>query len=151
MDAIEKLIKAHTTAFGQVPKLVVAAYNKRRAQCREGVAILSRRFEGQALRSGNLARFGEQMYAFHVSLRDLFQVSCPELDWLVDQARATPGVYGARLTGAGFGGCTVALMEQAAVGAYCQRIAGFELKFGRPPEVILSQPAGAAQVLQRTD
>jgi galactokinase len=51
------------------------------------------------------------MVASHRSLRDDFEVSTPTLDALVDQLAATPGVYGARLTGAGFGGCAVALCE----------------------------------------
>ena len=50
------------------------------------------------------------MYAGHASLRDLYEVSTPELDALVDIARELPGCYGARLTGAGFGGCTINLV-----------------------------------------
>ncbi len=55
------------------------------------------------------------MTASHASLRDDFEVSCPELDLLVDIALDVKGVYGARLTGAGFGGCMVALVEKQAV------------------------------------
>ena len=66
------------------------------------------------LRKQNLARFGELMIASHASLRDDFEVSCPELDLLVDIALGVKGVYGARLTGAGFGGCMVALAETQA-------------------------------------
>jgi len=51
------------------------------------------------------------MFASHKSLRDLYEVSIPELDCLVEVARSLPGIYGARLTGAGFGGCTVNLIE----------------------------------------
>jgi galactokinase len=54
------------------------------------------------------------MVASHVSLRDDFDVSCPELDVLVERLVATSGVFGARLTGAGFGGCAVALVEPGA-------------------------------------
>ena len=63
----------------------------------------------EALRTGDLAGAGRLMNASHASLRDDFEVSTPELDELVDRLTATPGVYGARLTGAGFGGCVVAL------------------------------------------
>ena len=62
-----------------------------------------------------MATFGDLMTASHVSLRDDFQVSCPELDLLVDIALDVEGVYGARMTGGGFGGCMVALAEKQAV------------------------------------
>jgi galactokinase len=68
-----------------------------------------------ALADGNLARLGQLMYASHVSLRDDFQVSCPELDILVEAAMSVPGVLGSRMTGAGFGGCTVSLVASSAV------------------------------------
>jgi galactokinase len=69
----------------------------------------------QALRTGSVEEFGRLMYESHASLRDDFGVSCPELDLLVDLAEGTPGVLGARLTGAGFGGCTVNLVRSASV------------------------------------
>ncbi|MBT8065700.1 MAG: galactokinase [Gammaproteobacteria bacterium] len=68
-----------------------------------------------ALADGNLARLGQLMYASHVSLRDDFQVSCPELDTLVETAMSVPGVLGSRMTGAGFGGCMVSLVASSAV------------------------------------
>ncbi len=64
-----------------------------------------------ALRAGDLVAAGHLLDESHASLRDLYEVSCPELDILVDVARARAGVYGARLTGAGFGGCAVALAD----------------------------------------
>ena len=60
---------------------------------------------------------GELFAASHASLRDLYEVSCPELDVLVEIAVAAPGVVGSRMTGAGFGGCTVTLVEPDAVSA----------------------------------
>jgi galactokinase len=68
-----------------------------------------------AIRAGDLAAAGSLMYASHASLRDLYHVSCPELDTLVEIAREVPGVYGSRMTGGGFGGCTITLCEPAAV------------------------------------
>lgn len=65
-----------------------------------------------ALRTGNRRSFGALMYASHASLRDLYEVSTPELDVLVEIARTLPGCIGARLTGAGFGGCTINLVEE---------------------------------------
>ena len=66
------------------------------------------------LEAGALAAFGERMNESHYSLRDLYAVSSAELDWLTDWARNRPGVLGSRMTGAGFGGCTVSLVEKGA-------------------------------------
>lgn len=74
----------------------------------------------EALLSGDYVRFGGLMIASHVSLRDDFEVSCMELDALVDCAMAQPGVLGSRMTGAGFGGCTVTVLERAALGAFLE-------------------------------
>jgi galactokinase len=70
-----------------------------------------------ALEAGDLAPVGRLFYASHASMRDLFAISSPELDALVEIARATPGVIGSRLTGAGFGGCTISLVRRDAVPA----------------------------------
>ena len=61
----------------------------------------------RALAMGDFEHLGRMLDASHASLRDLFEVSCPELDALVEAAQAVPGVYGSRMTGGGFGGCTV--------------------------------------------
>lgn len=74
------------------------------------------------LKSGNLSGFGALMNVSHRSLRDDFQVSCTELDVLVELAQNHPGVLGARLTGAGFGGCTVNLVAQAEAEAFISRV-----------------------------
>jgi galactokinase len=67
------------------------------------------------LESGQLARLGELMSASHASLRDDYEVSCPELDEAVAAACIEPGVYGSRMTGGGFGGCTVSVLERSAL------------------------------------
>ena len=72
----------------------------------------------QALKSGDITRFGQLMNQSHDSLRDDYEVSCKELDALVDAARSLKGVYGARMTGAGFGGCTVSLVADDALDAF---------------------------------
>jgi galactokinase len=71
-----------------------------------------------ALKAGDVALFGQLMNESHDSLRDDYEVSCPELDAMVSAARRAPGVYGSRMTGAGFGGCTVSLVASNAVGAF---------------------------------
>ncbi len=64
-----------------------------------------------ALRVNNIRRFGELLNESHISLRDDYEVSCPEIDFLVELAWKQPGVLGSRMTGAGFGGCTISLVE----------------------------------------
>jgi galactokinase len=101
-----------------------------------------------ALRRGDLAAAGKLMNAGHASLRDLYQVSIPELDTMVELARALPGCYGARLTGAGFGGCTVQLVERGRAEPFAEELATryFDAT-GIPPEVLISRPAEGAEWL----
>ena len=80
-------------------------------RCRHVVAENQRVLvAAKALQSQDVDRFGHLMYQSHASLRDDYEVSCKELDLLVDLASSRPGVYGARMTGGGFGGCTVNLI-----------------------------------------
>ena len=72
-----------------------------------------------AFEAGDLGEVGRLFYASHASLRDLYEVSSPELDALVEIAMSTPGVIGARLTGAGFGGCTINLVRRDRPWARC--------------------------------
>lgn len=76
----------------------------------------------QALKENNIKEFGKLMNASHVSLRDDFEVSCEEIDILVDLAWKTPGVIGSRITGGGFGGCTVSIVENGQVQAFTETI-----------------------------
>jgi galactokinase len=76
-----------------------------------------------ALRSSNLPRFGELMAESHRSLRDLYEVSSRELDLLVEIANQQPGLYGARMTGGGFGGSTINLVEADRAEAFAQKVA----------------------------
>jgi galactokinase len=75
-----------------------------------------------ALRAGDLDTFGRLMDESHASLRNDYEVSCPELDALVMAAWRVAGVYGSRMTGAGFGGCTVSLVDQSAVETFRERV-----------------------------
>ena len=76
----------------------------------------------EALASGDLGTVGRLMHDSHVSLRDRFEVSSPELDALVEIAMAIPGVVGARMTGAGFGGCTLTLVDTGSAAALSARL-----------------------------
>lgn len=104
-----------------------------------------------ALRSGDQKTFGTLMYAGHASLRDLYQVSTPELDALVDIASQIPGCIGARLTGAGFGGCTINLVEQTHTDAFIQDLKqGYLRATGNETQVYLCKASqGAGQINQQ--
>jgi galactokinase len=89
---------------------------KQQARARHVVGEIARTRDGaRALRDGRLEEFGALMNASHRSLRDDYEVSAPELDTLAEAAVSTPGVYGSRMTGGGFGGCTVSLVRPDAV------------------------------------
>jgi galactokinase len=88
-----------------------------------------------ALEAADFAAFGGLMAASHASLRDDYEVSCPELDLLVRLAAAAPGVFGARMTGGGFGGCTINLVAPGDVAAFVAQVGdGYARVTGRAPE-----------------
>jgi galactokinase len=113
-------------------------------RCEHVVSEVSRtRHASEALRAGRLDVFGLAMSEAHVSLRELYEVSTPELDALVEAALAIPGCYGSRLTGAGFGGCTVAILDPAAVDDFQARIPrAYHQATGRDTEVMFFRPGG---------
>src|SRR6266853_6363869 len=81
----------------------------------------------KGVRASNWPTVGQLMYASHASLRNDYEVSCPELDTVVEIAQSigsSGGVFGCRMTGGGFGGCTVALVKADKVAAISQRVAG---------------------------
>jgi galactokinase len=98
-----------------------------------------------ALVAGDLKTLGRLMAEAHVSYRDDFEASCPEADIMVDLAVRQPGCVGARLTGGGFGGCTVNLVEAKEAAAFSTQIAaGYHSATGIQPEVYLCRAADAA-------
>ena len=76
----------------------------------------------KALKENDIAAFGKLMNASHVSLRDDYEVSCPEMDILAEEAWKLPGVLGSRMTGGGFGGCTVNIVEADQVNAFIETV-----------------------------
>jgi galactokinase len=102
---------------GQLPENV-------RRRCRHIVYENERVLRGvAALQAGDLVAFGRLMNESHASLRDDYEVSCPELDIMAEAAWKVEGVYGSRMTGAGFGGCTVSLVAEEAVESFRNRVA----------------------------
>jgi galactokinase len=83
----------------------------------------------------------------HESLRDLYEVSCPEIDWLVKRAQEIEGVIGSRMTGQGFGGCTYTIIPEAAMGEYRRRLEDYERIFGFHPPTYEIRPATGAKVI----
>ena len=156
--------------------LASSAYNTRRQECEQGVAMLRQHYpEVQSLRdatlaqlethraeldpvvfrrcayvvqenarveaacrhleSGDLAAFGQEMDASHAGLRDDYEVSCVELDALVTAAQGLPGVFGSRMMGGGFGGCTINLVAPDKVAEFIAGVsAAYEQQFGRKLE-----------------
>jgi galactokinase len=124
---------------GQLPEVI-------RRRCRhvlsENLLVLQ---AAEALELGDLHLFGRLMGNSHASLRDDFEVSCEELDLMVRLAQQNNGVYGARMTGGGFGGCTINLVQKDHVEAFQRNVAaGYESATGRAPEIYISPAADGA-------
>lgn len=149
-------------------------YNKRRAECEEGISILQDAYPQvnslrdvttamlrsqadklpqivynrckyvveeitrvelacKALLANDFVEFGQKMYETHQGLSELYEVSCPELDFLVEQTIDNVAVAGSRMMGGGFGGCTINLVKNESVDAFLAEIgAAYEAKFGQP-------------------
>ena len=104
------------------------------------------------LRAGDLIGFGHLMDASHESARDLYEVSCTELETMVWAARRIPGVLGARMAGAGFGGCTVSLVEADAVESFMQLLsAEYVAKTGVKPAMYVCAAGDGAGVVDLSD
>ena len=168
-------------------ELASGEYNTRRAECEEGVRVMSQWYPGiralrdvsltelekhaaalppliyrrchhvvgenqrvldaaSALQRGDLDTFGQLMAASHRSLRDDYQVSCAELDLMVDLASHQQGVYGARMTGGGFGGCTINLVRAEQVSAFREKVAAeYQRATGLTPDIFVSSAAEGAR------
>ena len=102
-----------------------------------------------ALGEGDLVKVGRLMKESHVSLRDLYEVSCEELDLMTSLARRQPSCHGARMTGAGFGGCAIALVDAADVDAFCEEVLfGYKATFDLPAALYPCRPVSGARLLE---
>jgi galactokinase len=102
----------------------------------------------EAMKAGDADRLGRLMNESHLSLRDDFEVSSESLDAMVDCAQALDGCYGARMTGAGFGGCAVALVAEAGAQAFVDRVAScYQTSSSHKPSIYICQATEGAAVI----
>jgi galactokinase len=135
--------------LGDLPGLVEVPLQVR-ARCRhvwsENQRVLA---AVDALRAGDVTRLGRLLDQAHASARDDYEISCPELESLVGAAREVDGVMGARLTGAGWGGCIIALVEEAAVAGFEQHVAAcYEQETGRQANIFACRAGPGAGAVE---
>lgn len=119
-----------------------------RRRCIHVVQELNRVTDAEeALKKGDLSAFAKLVYHSHESLRDLYEVSCPEIDWLVKRAQEIEGVLCSRMTGQGFGGCTYTIVAEGSVAEYRRRLEDYERIFGFRPLIHEVSGAGAARLI----
>jgi galactokinase len=118
-------------------------------RCRHIVTENARVLEAErALEAGDFAACGRAMNASHVSMRDDFEITCPEVDLLASLAQNVKGVYGSRMTGGGFGGCTISLIEAGAVEQASQMLTdGYRIAMGRDADIYVCTPSDGAQLI----
>lgn len=103
----------------------------------------------RAMQNGDAPELGRLMDASHTSLRDDFEVSSPALDAMVDCARRQAGCWGARMTGAGFGGCAVALVEAEKAQSFAaETVRAYQAVSGRQPAIYICQASDGAEVIE---
>ena len=119
-------------------------------RARHVVEEIGRSNQAEALlEAGDVQNFGRLMNECHVSLRDLYEVSCPELNVMVNVAQSLDGCHGARLTGAGFGGCTVNLVVNEKVDDFAKALAkGYESETGLHPEIYITHASNGAGLMK---
>ncbi|MCL2763733.1 MAG: galactokinase [Treponema sp.] len=100
-----------------------------------------------ALERSDLASFAKIIYHSHESLRDLYETSCPEIDWLVKRAQEIEGAAGSRMTGPGFGGCTYTIIRRELVDEYKKRLEEYERIFGFRPVIYEVKLATKARIV----
>ena len=118
-------------------------------RARHVVEEIERSNQAEALlEAGNIVHFGELMNQCHASLRDLYEVSSPELNAMASIAQPLDGCYGARLTGAGFGGCTVNLVEREKAEEFARALAArYEAQMGLHPEIYITHASNGAELI----
>lgn len=118
-------------------------------RCRHVITEIARvPLAAEAMKAGDAATFGRLMFESHKSLKDDYEVSCTELDTLVDIARQVPGVYGARMTGGGFGGCAIALIDSGSEHALRAAVKNkYDTRFEQPAIVYTTTASEGATII----
>ncbi|MGB8296680.1 MAG: galactokinase [Polyangia bacterium] len=137
-DVSLELLDAHRAEFDPV------VYRRCRYVIEENLRVIA---ACDALTSGDLPAFGRLMNQSHQGLSKAYEVSCPELDVLAEAAAALPGVLGARMMGAGFGGCTINLVQVGREEAFMQGMAPAFAKIGKPAKIHHCAPHGGTERL----
>ncbi|UPL49669.1 galactokinase [Hymenobacter sublimis] len=139
-DATLAHVETHRAALGDV------VYRRCRYVVEENLRVEA---ACQHLLAGDLRAFGQQMYASHAGLRDDYQVSCRELDVLVAAAQQAPGVFGARMMGGGFGGCTINLVAPDQVEQFiAHQTAAYQQQLGLPLETYTATIVSGVDTLE---
>ena len=146
MPEIKSLLDVSPEDFNRLSRTLPATVEKR---ARHVVEEIERTRQAiPLLEQGKTDEFGRLMNACHISLRDLYEVSVPELDTMVEIAQPLPGCFGARLTGGGFGGCTVNLVASAQAEAFARALGPeYERRTSLHPEIYICQASQGAVLL----
>lgn len=152
-----RILSAKIPGIKSLRDVSVEAFNEHASQLPERVEKRARHVVEEIERSihaiplleqGDLVEFGKLINQCHTSLRDLYEVSIPELDTMVEVAQSLPGCYGARLTGAGFGGCTVNLVAREQADVFSKALAaGYQDATGFPPEIYICSASDGAELI----
>lgn len=156
--AVELFNHKLTSEIQALRDVTIDEYKKYQGQLPETIArrarhVISENYRVQTgvqtLRGGNFSAFGQLMIESHYSLKNDYEVSCAELDLLVDLALKQEGVLGARMTGAGFGGCTVNLLKRDYIDAFKKSVKNEYKKItGINPDIYVTRPAEGAKVIE---
>lgn len=147
VTALRDVTFAQLEQFGRdLPEVI---FRRCRHVVTENARVLA---AADALEKGELERFGRLMAESHASLRDDYEVSSRELDLMVELATKVEGVYGARMTGGGFGGCTINLVDVDHVETFTRAVAaGYEQATGLKPEIYVCEASNGAEEIGHKD
>ncbi len=137
-DYTEQDLKMGMGVLSESARRLCAHVVKENARVLEGRNLMKRK---------DWMGFGKLLHRSHESLRDNFEVSCPEIDWLVKRSSELSGCYGSKLTGPGFGGCTVGLFTPDSLEEYRKRLDEYEHIFGFHPTLHEIKPSGGARIV----
>lgn len=145
--AIRDLGELTAEVFEQVQEMITDSVNLRRA--RHAVTENQRTIQAvEALKRGDIGEFGQLMNASHLSLKEDYEVSCEELDILVEESWDIDGVLGSRMMGAGFGGCMISIVENSVVNEFIEKVGKhYEERTGLRAEFYVVETGNGASVL----